>query len=620
MSSLKDLASLIMIPSLVKDNRLDTVKPLGNGIIHPDSTGKNDGTDGSTPSKGNFTFARGSNLAATRVNAAGLIEKGRENLLLQSNQFDTTWIKNNGSSFASGKEGYDGTNNAWQFNVSTTTNSAAYQQFSFSGVGTFSAYFKKGTIDKVAFANFAGSAYECWFDLTNGTIGQQTGDLIDAKIVSVGDGWYRCSITDLNNGNSYFQLKPSNAFSTASTAGHIFIQNAQLESGLVATDYIPTITATGKVGILEDLPRLDYSGGATCPSLILEPLRTNLVQFSEHFGASYWTKSGSSIVSNNAISPDGNLNASKLVEGSNNGIHFINVVVSVSNATQYTSSIFVKSAERKKFGIRDGFSNAYVTINLIDGSIISSNNVVPTPKITKLKNDWYEISYTFQTAATSATLKAYPLPDSYTSGSPETYSYQGDGTSGVYIYGAQFELGNSQTSYIPTYGTSVTRSKDACSSSSVSISSTDFTIFFEAKDFCLINGRAGGSYANIQFVFSPTGGAYDSGGSYHIYANSLYYWNGVTNTSFGVIFNSQTDSKFALVKRGNKGIIYANGVKKTEITLPSGADAKVINWDTIDLTQSLQDAQGDVFGSNYKQLIKFNTALSDSELASLTTI
>ena len=40
---------------------------------------------------GDFTFSRGSNLAATRVDVNGLIEKGRENLLLKSNQFDTTW-------------------------------------------------------------------------------------------------------------------------------------------------------------------------------------------------------------------------------------------------------------------------------------------------------------------------------------------------------------------------------------------------------------------------------------------------------------------------------------------------------------------------------------------------
>jgi hypothetical protein len=190
------------------------------------------------------------------------------------------------------------------------------------------------------------------------------------------------------------------------------------------------------------------------------------------------------------------------------------------------------------------------------------------------------------------------------------------------VWGLQIESGASyQSSYIPNHGTSggVTRAADSCSSSSLT-TSTDFTIFFEAKDFCLINGGTTTSYDNVQFTFSPSGAPYDVGGSYHIYANSLYYYNGSTNTSFGLIYNNQTDSKFALVKRGNQGIVYANGVKKTELTLPSGADAKVINWDAINLTSSLQDAQGDVFGSNYKQLVKFNEALSDSELATLTTL
>ena len=66
MSLYKD-ASLVMIPSAYKDGKLYSIRP----------------TDGS----GDFTFSRGSNLAATRVDVNGLIEKGRENLLLQSNQF-----------------------------------------------------------------------------------------------------------------------------------------------------------------------------------------------------------------------------------------------------------------------------------------------------------------------------------------------------------------------------------------------------------------------------------------------------------------------------------------------------------------------------------------------------
>ena len=56
----------------------------------PDETGSHNGYD---QTRADFTFDRGSNLAATRVNADGLIEKGRENLLLQSNNFsDSDWM------------------------------------------------------------------------------------------------------------------------------------------------------------------------------------------------------------------------------------------------------------------------------------------------------------------------------------------------------------------------------------------------------------------------------------------------------------------------------------------------------------------------------------------------
>ena len=66
MSLYKD-ASLVMIPSAYKDGKLYSIRP----------------TDGD----GDFTFSRGSNLAATRVDVNGLIEKGRENVLLHSNDF-----------------------------------------------------------------------------------------------------------------------------------------------------------------------------------------------------------------------------------------------------------------------------------------------------------------------------------------------------------------------------------------------------------------------------------------------------------------------------------------------------------------------------------------------------
>ena len=73
MSTALEAASLVMVPSGYEDGTLASVKP----------------TDGT----GDFTFSRGSDISATRVNADGYIEKGYENLLLQSNSFDTSpWV------------------------------------------------------------------------------------------------------------------------------------------------------------------------------------------------------------------------------------------------------------------------------------------------------------------------------------------------------------------------------------------------------------------------------------------------------------------------------------------------------------------------------------------------
>ena len=239
MSKLFDDASLAMIPSAYKDGKLYSVKP-ENG-------------------DGDFTFSRGSNLAATRVGPTGLIEKGRENLLKQSNQFDTTWGITGSATLTSGQSGYDGSSDAW---LLTKTASSTYinQNTTSSGVSTFSVYAKAGTNTHIAFwiRNANDGKY---FDLVNGTIGSDFNSTpIDASIESMGDGWYRCSVTTINADNNC-RIYPADADGDISgTSGSIYIQDAQLEIGLAATDYIESGATTGKAGLLEDEPRFDYSG------------------------------------------------------------------------------------------------------------------------------------------------------------------------------------------------------------------------------------------------------------------------------------------------------------------------------------------------------------------------
>ena len=148
-------ASLVFLPSggAGKDTKAYSIKP--------------------TNGDGDFTFSRGSNLTATRVDSNGLIEKGRENLLLQSNQFDTTWGTPN-TDVTSGESGYDGSSDAWLLEADVAASSANMNQSaSISGVMTASIYAKEGTTNWFRFSiNDSGVNTRAWFNLSgSGAVG-----------------------------------------------------------------------------------------------------------------------------------------------------------------------------------------------------------------------------------------------------------------------------------------------------------------------------------------------------------------------------------------------------------------------------------------------------------------
>ena len=218
MASLYDSASLVMIPSGVKDGKVYSIKP----------------TDGS----GDFTFSRGTGTA-TRVNASGLIEKERGNLFTYSNTFsDSSWNKSE-TSVTSGQSGYDGSSDAWNLIPSTTnTNShRLYKDYSSSeGILTASIYAKANGYDFLKISNYSSSGV---FDIsignpTSGTIISEGGSPIDANIQSVGSGWYRIDVAkDSPSGNVRIQFIVQSDAANTSFSGDgvkgVLIQDAQLE-------------------------------------------------------------------------------------------------------------------------------------------------------------------------------------------------------------------------------------------------------------------------------------------------------------------------------------------------------------------------------------------------------
>jgi len=581
MSKLFDDASLAMIPSAYKDGKLYSIRP----------------TDGS----GDFTFSRGSNLSATRVGPTGLIEKGRENLFLQSNQFDTTWLQNR-IDLTSGQSGYDGGSNAWKLESNDASTTYLSQSVSASGVQTTSLYAKAGTADY--FAYYTSSGVSAWFNLSNGSI-ENTGSNIDTQIEDVGNGWYRCSMS-YNASISYVRiyLTDVNGSFISAVGSNIYIQDAQLEIGLAATEVITTGATTGKAGLLEDEPRFDYSGGATCPSLLLEPSRTNLVSYSEYFNSSYWAKSGSSITSNAVISPDGGLNASKLVEGTNNGVHRLRKASLLTGNTEYTISVFAKAGERTWLNI----SENQVGESWFDlGNGVTGASSATASGMIAFANGWY---ICWQTSTPTSTGNV----DLYTATDGSTKVYQGDGTSGIYIYGAQAEQASYPTSYIPNHsGGSVTRGADVCSVTGVSslIGQTEGTMFFEIDQ----------PYADgVKGAWSIS----DGSSTNRLTMNTLDV--NTTTFTFGIATNYAGGStKLASVNKTYG--LHKVAIQYSGTTLKLFVDGALADSATTDgfgnftnfYVGANQIGVGDEI-REFKQAVLFPTALTDSECIALTSI
>jgi hypothetical protein len=214
--------------------------------------------------------------------------------------------------------------------------------------------------------------------------------------------------------------------------------------------------------------------------LLVEEQRTNLLQQSETFDNAYWTKARASVSANTVVSPDGMQDADSLIEdatASNTHLAFSSSVA-VSTATIYTYTIYAKEAGRTWLNMQIGTGTEaygaavpFCYFNLSNGTLGTSGSC--TPSITSVGNGWYRcVLVAVATTAATTTNMRIKLADLDSSD-----SYTGNGTSGIYIWGAQLEAGAFPTSYIPTVASAVTRAADVCTVTNSNIYDTDsFTI------------------------------------------------------------------------------------------------------------------------------------------------
>jgi hypothetical protein len=242
-------------------------------------------------------------------------------------------------------------------------------------------------------------------------------------------------------------------------------------------------------------PRFDYDPVTLAPrGLLIEEQRTNLVTRSEEFDNAAWQKTGVTVTANATTSPDGTVDADKLVEDSTSAAHqTFNGPISISAGSTYTYTVYAKAAERSWFAISAwDTSERFTFFNLATG-VVGTNAVGNTATITPVGNGWYRCTVT-RTVSAASTYGQF-----FVSTADNVVSYTGTAGSGVFIWGAQLEAGAFATSYIPTVASQVTRTADSAAITGANFSpwynQSEGTFVAEATFFGLNKGLSDGLLA-----------------------------------------------------------------------------------------------------------------------------
>jgi hypothetical protein len=215
-----------------------------------------------------------------------------------------------------------------------------------------------------------------------------------------------------------------------------------------------------------------------------------------------------SLVPNIAVAPSGTTTGADWTENTANSTRFLSRTVSILAGQTITVSLFVKQkpGAPRHFRIQtasvgtNGF-NAY--FDLTNGTVAVQTTALGTGTavansavITPVGNGWYLISASGTVAPAATAISGIGFMQETTTGSA---IYTGDGTSGLYIWGAQIEVGSFATSYIPTTTTALTRSADVASVNTLSpwYNATEGTLYGEVSSAAQTVGGVSRRIANL---------------------------------------------------------------------------------------------------------------------------
>ncbi|MGE4132858.1 MAG: hypothetical protein AB7F86_14555 [Bdellovibrionales bacterium] len=340
-------------------------------------------------------------------------------------------------------------------------------------------------------------------------------------------------------------------------------------SGLIAT------AATNTARIDFDPTTLAQKG------LLMEPAATNQIRYNQDMTNAVWTVDSLNL--STVTSPDGTSNANFLQENTANNVHKIyQDPVSSTAGNTVTISAFIKNSGKQKMRFQVMDATAYsngITMN-IDLSTNSINSIsaygngsLNSSSVTAYPSGWYRYTMTgvVSTTQANALVQFELLNNSWSA------PYTGDGSSGIYVWGTQFEIGTRASSVIPTTSAAVTRNADQ-------VTFNTMTWFNQPAGTLLAQFIDIGSYSGLNYrVFSLSNT--NAGGTFA--QNEIFIGdNGTTNTSgvttassavfapAGAVAAAGSVNKIALSYQANNFAYSINGgaaITDTSGALPSPA-------------------------------------------------
>lgn len=565
----------------------------------------------------------------TYMDSTGYVRRSPYNLFTYSEELDNVlWLKNNITIVPNAGVAPNNTNTAESYASTTTVGPhPCYQSKVVTrNTYTYSVYVKKVNSRYVSLKGAGGMTV--WtgviFDLdTASVVSIQNNNVpgTTGAITSEGNGWYRISMTATSNFNDFglqYASSPSNNFGNygdLSIAGSGLVDyllwGMQVVQGSSPMPYFYTTTRL-------NVPRIDYSNPdgtlSTTGKLLMEPQRTNSIRNSSMNGAV--AGSPGTLPTNWTSLNSGGLTRSVVAVGTENGLPYVDIringtatgiVNSFSSETPsgisalsnqvWANSVYIKVIAQPNPPVSYILQSLYAN----SGAYVNESNTTYSPTATLRR-------FTATHTAPASTITNIYQGFAFNLTIGQTYDFT------IRIAAPQMELGAYATTWIPTTTAAVTRNADAASRTGVSswIGQTEGTIFLDVEFNAVSSGGIRTFFSlegSVPGQFSGLNISTTNNGSDVFYAGTTYYL-------------TQGRHKIACTynQAVNQAKLFVDGAQRGAGTF-SGFLASIDKFSVLCRINPFSGFAADrqLFGGDNQCLI-FNTALSDAQLAQLTTL